>query len=88
MEKVNKGIIFSNDIYRILKGQNALDFSYEQNGLVIPSEKQIEKLKEDFKKDTNRIFDNEVTIFSEEEVERVLYSSLEDCYGYPHRVIR
>lgn len=88
MEKINKGIVFSNDIYTILRGQNALDFSYENNGLIIPTEQQIEKLREDFKNDTKRIFDGEVTIFSEEEMENFLCSSLEDCYGYPHCIIR
>lgn len=30
MEKINKGIVFSNDIFRILKERNALDFNYEK----------------------------------------------------------
>lgn len=88
MKKIDKGIVFSNDIFRIMKGQNALDFDYKQNGLIIPNEEQIERLREDFKKDVNRIFNNEVTIFSEKEMEEFLYSSLEDSWDYPHCFIR
>ena len=76
MEKVNSGIVFSNDIYRILQGQNALDFDYTKNGLMLPTKKQISVLREDFKKD--------VTIFSEEKMEDFLYSSIDDCISYPH----
>lgn len=88
MKKIDKGIVFSNDIFRIMKGQNALDFDYKQNGLIIPNEKQIERLREDFKKDVNVIFNNEVTIFSEKEMENFLYNSLEDSWDYPHCFIR
>lgn len=88
MKKVDKGIIFSNDILRILQGKNALDFDYEKKGLKIPSEKQIEVIRKDFEKDVRKIFNNEVTIFSEKEMENFLYNSLEDCQLYPHRVAR
>ena len=33
MIKVEDGIVFSNEIYRILKWQNELDFNYSANGL-------------------------------------------------------
>ena len=84
MEKVNSRIVFSNDIYRILQGQNALDFDYTKNGLMLPTKKQISVLREDFKKDVNRFFENDVTIFSEEKMEDFLYSSIDDCISYPH----
>ncbi len=84
MEKVNSGVVFSNDILRILQGKNALDFNYEKNGLSLPSKKQIEVLREDFRKDVNRIFERDVTIFSEEKMEGFLNDSLEDCTIYPH----
>ena len=29
MKKINKGIVFSNDIEMILNGQNAFDYQYE-----------------------------------------------------------
>lgn len=83
MKKVKDGIVFSNDIYRIMQGKNALDFDYAKNGLIIPTEEQIRKLRSDFKRDVNRIFDGKVTIFSETEMDDFLYDSLEDCWEYP-----
>ncbi len=88
MEKIEKGIIYSSDILRILKGQNAINFNYNDNGLIIPSEKQIEFLRENFRKDVNKIFNNNVTIFSEEDMEQFLYSSLSDSWNCPHCFIR
>ncbi len=83
MIKINEGIVFSNDIFRILNGKNALDFDYTKNGLIVPKECQIEVLREDFKKDTNKIFDNKVVIFSEKDMQNFMYDSLEDSLGYP-----
>ena len=88
MKKINEGIVFSNDIFRILKGENALNFNYEQKGMVIPSEKQIEFLRKDFLRDVNRIFNNKVKVITEDEMENYLYTSLEDVMEYPHRIIR
>ncbi len=48
MEKVNSGIVFSNDIYRILQGKNALDFNYEENGFVLPTRKANISIKRRF----------------------------------------
>ncbi len=67
MEQIKKGIVFSNDIERILKGNNALNFNYEKLGLKIPNSTFIKSLRENFALCTNRIFDN-VTIISEEEM--------------------
>ena len=88
MEKVEEGIVFSYDIYRILKGINALDFDYRKNGLSIPTEDEIQKLRNDFEKDVKRMFDGKVTIFGEEQMEDFLYRSLIDVLEYPHRIIR
>ena len=87
MEKVEKGIVFSYDIYRILKGVNALDFDYRKNGLSIPTEDEIVKLRNDFEKDVKRMFNGNVTIFSEEKMEDFLNGSLIDVLEYPHRII-
>ena len=84
MIRVEDGIVFSNDIYRILQGQNALDFDYSANGLNIPSREQVEFLRADFAKDARRMFNNKVTIFSEEQMEGFLYSSLDSVMEYPH----
>ncbi len=80
MKRVDKGIVFSDDIKRILNGINAFDFKYK----FIPSLETIEVLRDDFKKDVNKIFDN-VTIISEEEM-----LSVNKFIGgeYPHCYIR
>lgn len=84
MIKVEEGIVFSNDIYRILQGQNALDFDYSANGLIIPTKEQIEFLRADFEKDVRTIFNNKVTIFSEEQMEDFLSTALDNVREYPH----
>lgn len=84
MIRIEEGIVFSNDIYRILQGKNALDFNYVANGLIIPSKEQIDFVRADFEKDVRRIFNDKVTIFSEEQMEEFLYTSLENVREYPH----
>ena len=64
MKTINKGIVFSNDINRILNGLNAYDYKY----LSIPSLSTIESIRNDFKDDVNKIFRGNVTIISEEEM--------------------
>lgn len=88
MKKVEEGIVFSYDIYRILKGINALDFDYRKNGLSIPTEDEIRKVRNDFEKDVKRIFYGKVTIFGEEKMEDFLYRSLDDVLEYPHCITR
>ena len=86
MEKIEEGIVFSNDIYRILNGYNALDFSFENKGVVIPRKKFINLLREDFKKDVEKIFPK-VTIISEGDMLSYIYRSTSDVYRrYPHRI--
>ena len=51
MEEIKKGIVFSNDIEYILKGNNALKFSYENNGMMIPNSSFILQLRENFRSD-------------------------------------
>ncbi len=88
MKRVEEGIVFSNDIYSILKGVNALDFDYRGEGIMLPTEDEIQKVRKDFSKDVNRMFDGKVTIFSEAEMEGFLYWSLCDVLDYPHRQFR
>ncbi|MBR3211002.1 MAG: hypothetical protein IKF71_03580 [Bacilli bacterium] len=66
MKKIKKGIVFSNDIERILKGVNALDYQYDK----VPSGKMIQEVREDFARQVNGIFDA-VTIVLEEEMMQV-----------------
>ena len=88
MKKVEDGIVFSNDIYSILKGVNALDFDYRGRGMMLPTEQEINKIRMDFLKDVNRMFARKVTIFSEAEMEDFLYWSLCDVLDYPHCISR
>lgn len=76
MRKIDSGIVFSNDIYRILNGKNALDFNYKEKGIIIPSKDEIDFLRENFKKDVHRIFEGQVVIIEEEEMQSYMYEAL------------
>lgn len=64
MKTIKKGIVFSNDIKRILNGDNSLDFQYD----FVIGESVIEDIRKDFKKETDKIFNNTVTIITEDEM--------------------
>lgn len=67
MKKINEGIVFSDDIKRILNGINAFDYKYK----FVPNDNVIESLRSDFKNDVNKIFNSKVTIITEEEMMEV-----------------
>lgn len=77
MEKISKGIVFSEDIKRILNGVNAFKFKYDFK----PRESVIREVRDDFRREVSNIFDK-VVIISEEDMMRV-----NDLIGggYPHR---
>ena len=79
MEKISKGIVFSEDIKRILNGVNAFKFKYDFK----PSDDVIREVRDDFRREVSNIFDK-VVIISEEDMMRV-----NDLIGggYPHRNI-
>ena len=79
MEKISKGIVFSEDIKRILNGVNAFKFKYDFK----PRESVIDEVRDDFRREVSNIFDK-VVIISEEDMMRV-----NDLIGggYPHRNI-
>ena len=81
MEKIKNGIVFSYDIKRILNGINAFDYKYD----FIPSDSVIKIMREDFEKEVNRIFRNNVIIITEEEMLQVNNLIIG---GYPHCNIR
>ena len=88
MEKIKKGIVFSNDIEYILKGNNALDFDYQNNDMIVPNSLFIKDLRECFKSDVNKIF-GQVVILTEEEMISSMYGSISDIVGrYPHSIAR
>lgn len=89
MKKIDNCIVFSNDIKRILNGKNALDFNYSENKLIIPNNSFIENLRVDFKKDVNKIFNNNTLIITETDMIDSLNNSIIKVFGnYPHRYIR
>lgn len=89
MKKLENGIVFSNDIERILKGNNALKFSYEKNGLILPDKEFIKRLRDDFKKDTNIIFNGQSIVIEEDEMLESMQEAIQDVYGrVPHCITR
>lgn len=89
MEEIRKGIVFSNDINYILNGKNALNFSYEEKGIVVPDGTFINTLRDSFRCDVNYIFNGQVIILSEEEMFYGLYDKVKDIIGrYPHNITR
>ena len=81
MKKIDKGIVFSDDIKMILNGKNAFDYKYK----FIPKDDVIKNVREDFKNSVNKIFNGQVTIISEEEM-----MEIKNLIGgeYPHCYIR
>ncbi len=81
MKEINKGIVFSYDIKRILNGINAFDYKYE----FIPNDSIIKDLRDDFKTEVKKIFKGNVTIISEEEMMQINTLINGDC---PHCYFR
>lgn len=85
MIRINKGIVFSNDIKEILKGNNALDYNYESNNMKVDNE-VVEEVRENFNEEVKKIF-SDVTIISEEDMKSSLLESIKDIEGvYPHYI--
>ncbi len=88
MITIKKGIVFSNDIQNILDGYNAINYSYNEKGIITPKKNYIEILRSDFKNTVNKIF-NETTIIPEDDMKDSIYSSIQDVISrYPHRLLR
>lgn len=64
MKEIKKGFVYSEDIVRILEGVNAFDYKFD----TLPTKKVIESVREDLKVQMNKIFNNEVTVVTEEEM--------------------
>ena len=89
MKIIKEGIVFSNDIQRILEGYNAINYNYNQNGILIPNTLFIEELRKDFTTTTNKIFKNKTTTIKEEEMLTSIYESIRPFLGiYPHCISR
>lgn len=89
MKTIKKGIVFSNDIQNILNGYNAINYSYNKNGMIIPQTQFIENLRKDFSNTVNKIFNGKTTIITEEEMKYSIESSIQDVLArYPHHLLR
>lgn len=89
MKIIKEGIVFSNDIQRILQGYNAINYSYSKNGILIPNTNFIEDLRKDFTITANKIFANKTTTIKEEEMMASIYNSITPFLGkYPHCIFR
>ena len=64
MKEIKKGFVYSEDIKRILDGVNSFDYKYD----AIPSIDKIESVRYDLKKQFNQIFNNQVTVVTEDEM--------------------
>ena len=67
MKVIEKGIVISEDINRILNGNNALSYNYNEKGILVPNKSVIRDIRKDFKKDLKKIFDCTV-IVSEDDI--------------------
>ena len=79
MKKINKGIVFSNDIKRIIGGINAFDYKYD----AIPRDQVFDTLRDDFELETNKKFNGGAVIISEEEmlqVNKLIRGDYPHCY--------
>ena len=63
MKIIKNGIVFSDDIERILEGYNALNYPYEQT----PSKGTIESVRRDFQQQVCTFF-QDVTIIPEDDM--------------------
>ena len=88
MKKIKEGIVFSNDIKRILNGYNAINYSYNQQGIIIPNDYFIESLRQDFENTVKKIFTKTTTITEEEMLDSIYTSILPFLGRYPHCISR
>ncbi len=89
MKIIDDKIVFSEDIKMIMDGKNALDFSYQDKGIVLPEESFYEDIRQDFYEETMKIFDGNVSVLSEEEMYEGIHSVVSDVFGrYPHYIFR
>lgn len=79
MERIQNGIVFSNDIGRILNGNNALDFDYRNIG--VPTNSVIESVRLNFRSDVDKIFSKHVRVITELEMISSMLEAMRDVYG-------
>lgn len=88
MKSIKNSIVFSNDMKRIMEGNNALQFDY-QSFCILPSDNFFKALRNDFQQETSKIFNGKVTMLEEEEMLEAMDYSILDVIGrVPHCITR
>lgn len=78
MKIIENKIVFSNDIKKILNGNNPLQFKYFKSTIPESILNTIDELRMDFKEDTSRIFNKQIEIITEEEMISSITSSTKE----------
>ena len=81
MKIIENKIVFSNDIKKILNGNNPLQFKYFKSEVPSSVLTTIDELRLDFKQDTNNIFASNVEIITEDEMESFV-NEIGNCLLY------
>ena len=76
MKIIENKIVFSNDIKRILNGNNPLQFRYFNSSIPTIVSDTIDKLRTDFANDTYNIFNGQTEIITEEQMSTSIESSI------------
>lgn len=76
MITIKNKIVFSNDIKKILNGNNALNFKYFKNGIPENLTDTIDNLRINFSKETKKIFNNKAEIITEEKMQDSLLTNI------------
>lgn len=80
MYVINEGMVFSNDIETIMRGNNPMDFRYQDKDMVLPKTSFYNDLRKDFEKDIKKIFGTNYKIIGETEMYNAIYLALVDVY--------
>lgn len=84
MKKIENGIVFSEDIELILNGNNALNYSYKDNGIIIPDKTFIKNLRMDFYKLAKLVYNTNIVIVTEQEMIDAMNNIVNEYKGrYP-----
>ena len=82
--EIKEKFIVSEDVNLILNGNNALNYSYNDNGIIIPSLAVIESLRRNLNAILNKIFNGSVKTISEEALKCSMNENKYKCGDYPH----
>lgn len=84
MKIIEKGIVFSEDIELILNGNNALNYSYKDKGMIVPDKTFIKNLRMDFYKLAKFVYNTNIVIVTEQEMIDAMNNIVNEYKGrYP-----